>query len=159
MSDLKNSIQHVLGELKGLETRARKLKNQNLADIVTSARARVEQLSGHPDLDLVDEKKDQTAHPDGTPVAFDPKAPTTREEAIDRMRAEHNADPETAARASWPHLFDGTAPDDRKTFHPGEPQFEQQNPNFRNPADVDLNKDGTLQRAPNSLGTAHDVRS
>lgn len=107
MSDLKNNIKNVLQQLRGVEERARKLKNQNLADIVTSACARVEQLSEHPDLELVDEKKDQMAHPGGTLAAFDPKAPTTAAEAVDRMRTDGDADPEGRARANWPHLFDG----------------------------------------------------
>jgi len=69
MSDLKNNLQHVIDELKGLEERARKLKNQNLADIAASAHNRVKQLSDHPDLELADERKDQEANPDGTFVS------------------------------------------------------------------------------------------
>lgn len=161
MSDLRSNLQRVFNELKGVEERARGLKNQNLADIATSARAKVQQLSEHADLDLVDDRKDQ-AHP-GNPVYV---APATKEEAIARMRADGDADPESTARMNWPHLFDappfpGAAPaddDDQKTFHPGDPKFSQQNPNFRDPGNVELNKDGTLQRAPNSLGTAPDVR-
>lgn len=93
MSDLKSSLQHIFDELKALEERARKLKNQNLADIALSAHSRIKQLSDHPDLELVSDKKDQQANRD-----------------------------------------------------------------FRRPDDVDLNRDGTLQRAPNSFGTAPDVR-
>lgn len=61
MSDLKNELEQLFDKLKGLEERARKLKNQNLADIATSARAKVQQLSEHADLALVDDRKDQTA--------------------------------------------------------------------------------------------------
>ena len=102
MSDLKSGLQKVFNELKGLEERARKLKNQNLADVATSARAKVQQLSEHPDLELVDERKDQ-AHP-GNPLYV---APATKEEAIARMRKDGDADPEGTARMNWPHLFDG----------------------------------------------------
>jgi hypothetical protein len=98
MSDLKNNLQNVFNNLKGVEDRARKLKNQNLADVATAARAKVQQLSEHPDLELVDEKKDQTAG--------DPNAPKTEAEAVARMRAEgNNTDPEDVARTRWPHLF------------------------------------------------------
>jgi hypothetical protein len=101
-SDLKNGLQQFFEKLKGMEERARKLKNQNLADIVTSARGKVQQLSEHPDLELLDDRKDQ-AHP-GNPLYV---TPATKEEAIDRMRKDGNADPEGTARANWPHLFDG----------------------------------------------------
>ncbi len=97
MSELKSKFESLSNELKGLEDRARKLKNQNLADIATSARAKVQQLSEHPDLGLLDEKKD---------AEFDPKAPTTKEEAISRMNADGMPDPEGRARASWPQLFE-----------------------------------------------------
>jgi hypothetical protein len=67
MSDLKNAIQHMVDVLKGLEERARKLQNQNLADVAAAAHGRVAQLTEHADLHLVDEQKDQQAKPDGTP--------------------------------------------------------------------------------------------
>src|ERR1700730_8452673 len=100
MSDLKNSLQNVMNNLKGLEERARKLKNQNLADVAASAHGKVKQLGDHPDLDLVDERKDQ-AHP-GNPLYV---APATKDEAIARMKADGDADPEGTARTNWPHLF------------------------------------------------------
>lgn len=68
MSDLKANLQHVFDVLKGVETRARGLKNQNLADIAASAHGRIHQLVNHPDLELVDERKDQ-AHADRPPPA------------------------------------------------------------------------------------------
>jgi hypothetical protein len=105
MSDLKNNLQNVLNGLKGLEERARGLKNQNLADIAASAHGKVKQLSEHPDLELADERKDQ-AHP-GNPVYV---APTTKEEAIDRMQTDGVADPESTARMNWPHLFEPVPP-------------------------------------------------
>lgn len=104
MSDLKSGLQNVFNELKGLEERARKLKNQNLADIAASAHGKIKQLGDHPDLELVDERKDQ-AHP-GNPLYV---APATKEEAISRMQADGDADPEGTARMNWPHLFDAPA--------------------------------------------------
>lgn len=49
---------------------------------------------------------------------------------------------------------------DKDAHHPGDPEFrpENNNPGFRNPNDVELNADGTLKSAPNSLGTANDDR-
>jgi hypothetical protein len=100
MSDLKNDLQHIFDVLKGIETRARGLKNQNLADIAASAHGRVKQLLDHPDTELVEERKDQ-AHP-GNPLYA---APATKDEAIERMRADGDADPEGTARMNWPELF------------------------------------------------------
>jgi hypothetical protein len=100
MSDLKNELSHVFDLLKGVETRARGLKNQNLADIAASAHGKVKQLIDHPDTELVEERKDQ-AHP-GNPLYV---APATKDEAVDKMRAEGHPNPESAAEANWPHLF------------------------------------------------------
>jgi hypothetical protein len=100
VSDLKNDLQHIFDVLKGIETRARGLKNQNLADIAASAHGRVKQLIDHPDTELVEERKDQ-AHP-GNPLYA---APTTKDEAIERMRKDGDADPEGTARMNWPELF------------------------------------------------------
>ena len=101
MSDLiRSELSHVFDLLKGVETRARTLKNQNLADIAASAHGRVKQLIDHPDTELVDERKDQ-AH-EGNPLYV---APKTKDEAIAKMRADGDADPENTARMNWPHLF------------------------------------------------------
>jgi hypothetical protein len=74
MSDLKDSIARVINELKGLEERARGLQNQNLADIAASAHNRVKQLHDHPDLELVDERKDRTS--EGTAATGHAAAPS-----------------------------------------------------------------------------------
>jgi len=113
MSDLKSNLDRVFNELKGLEERARGLKNQNLADIAASAHGKVKQLSDHPDLALVDDRKDQ-AHP-GNPLYAEP---ATKEEAIARMAAEGNADPEGMARVNWPHLFGSAAAGGNSTPFP-----------------------------------------
>ncbi len=129
MSDLKSALQDVVNKLKGLETRARGLKNQNLADIVASAHGRVVQLSDHPDLELVDERKDQ-AH-EGNPLYV---APATKDEAIDRMRKDGDADPEGTAKANWPHLF-GSGPfkpdPDPKSADASQAPFPHQQPQPR----------------------------
>jgi hypothetical protein len=103
MSETKSSLQRTLDELKVLEERARKLKNQNIADVIAAAYGRLKQLGDHPDLDRLDDKPASAGE-------FDPKAPTTKEEAIDRMRKDGDADPEGTARTNWPHLFDAGAP-------------------------------------------------
>ena len=67
-NELKNDLQGVFDRLKALEVRARKLQNQNLADIAASAHGKVKQLIDHPDTHLVaDTNKDQSVNPDGSP--------------------------------------------------------------------------------------------
>jgi len=117
-SEIRTHLQGVFDYLKALEIRARKLKNQNLADIAASAHGRVKQLVDHADTDLVaDTHKDQSVNPDGSPrtdrpLPFDPKAgtyntaPVSQQEAIERMRVDGDADPEGTARMNWPHLFE-----------------------------------------------------
>jgi hypothetical protein len=106
MSDLKNDLQQLFDKLKGVETRARGLKNQNLADIAASAHGRVKQMLDHPDLELVDERKDPG----------DSKAPKTKEEAIASYAKAGDANPEASAKMRWPTLFGAgpfkSAPDD-----------------------------------------------
>lgn len=95
--DLKNSLTDMHTHLAGLEAEARKLQNQNLADVVKSAMGKVQQLSEHPDLERVTE---------GDPSY---EAPKTAAEAVERMRADGDADPEGTARMNWPLLFEGPA--------------------------------------------------
>lgn len=153
MNDLKSELSGIFNKLKGMEERARKLKNQNLADIIASAKGRVQQLRDHPDTELIADRKDPP--PDGKVYT----APETKEEAIDRMRKDGDADPEGTAEMNWPHLF-SPKPSRYEPFNPGDPRFNQANPNFRNPDDVRLNPDGTMQlrQAPNSIGAKPDVR-
>jgi len=111
--ELKTELQGFFDKLKALEERARKLKNQNLADIAASAHGKVKQLIDHPDTELMaDTRKDPALKPDGTlrtDRPFDPKTPVNRDEAISRMRDAGDANPESTARSRWPYLF-GSAP-------------------------------------------------
>lgn len=50
---VKEGLDHMRQALTELEASARKLQNQNFADIVQSAHRRVTQLSEHPDLEAV----------------------------------------------------------------------------------------------------------
>jgi hypothetical protein len=50
---LKDRLENMHVALKELEGRARKLPNQNFADIVKSAHSKIHQLMHHPDLDTV----------------------------------------------------------------------------------------------------------
>lgn len=84
MSELKSNLEHVRSELKALEERARKLKNQNLADVAASAHGKVLQLSEHPDLELVDEKPASVSEFEPTPQSFpgsDPIAPPHQQQS------------------------------------------------------------------------------
>lgn len=94
MSDLRNRLQNFLDELRGMEERARKLKNQNLADVIAAAHGRAKQIGDHADLDLIEDQKDQRP------------APTTKDEAIEQIRLDGDADPEGTAQRNWPHLFE-----------------------------------------------------
>lgn len=135
--NLKNDLSELLRKLEGVEAQARKLRNQNCADVAKSAAAKIRQLSDHPDLHLVQDemggRKDQTLNPDGSP------------------RANFRDAPFPGAEIGGP---DRGKPD---THVPGEPQFDRPNENFQQPNAVDLNADGTLKQAPNSLGQS-DVR-
>lgn len=51
--DLKNDLQPVIGKLEELEARARKLQNQNLADVIAGAHGKIKQFCEHPDTHLV----------------------------------------------------------------------------------------------------------
>lgn len=144
--DMRSKLSEGVAWLKQFEERARKLQNQNLADIAAASRGRMMQLMDHPDIERIADdgnenmdgtRIDQSANPGGA-VPFDPKA-----------GAPINRDP---ASVGGP---DRGKPD---THVPGEPRFEQPNENFRQPDAVDLNRDGTLRQAPNSLGTQPDVR-
>ncbi len=64
-------MKNILDELKDMEDRARKLKNQNLADVIASAHGKVRQISEHPDVGLLDEKPAGEFDPK---AAFDPNA-------------------------------------------------------------------------------------
>lgn len=64
---LKDELASAQSKLADLEASARGLKNQNLADIIKSAHAKVTQALDHPDL----EKADDTGQ---EPLPFDPTA-------------------------------------------------------------------------------------
>lgn len=53
--DVRNSFQELHDHLAEFETSARKLKNQNLADIVKSGMAKISQAIDHPDLEAAGE--------------------------------------------------------------------------------------------------------
>ncbi len=110
MSDTKSNLQRALDGLKDVEERARKLKNQNLADVAKSAHGKISQLSEHPDLGLLDEPESAGEQP-----------PATKEEAIARTHASGSVDPEGLARVTWPHLFETPpfAPEGQPAPHTG----------------------------------------
>lgn len=136
--ELKSGIADMHGKLADLEAEARKLQNQNLADIVASAKNKLQQLGDHPDLEHVASAEQHEELPMFT-------SPT--------LGTEFPAQPPFVTGVAQP-----TGDDEKKTFHPGDPQFtERANVDFRDPHNVDLNKDGTLQVAPNAKG-ASDVR-
>lgn len=54
--DLKQALSHIQAHLAELETAARKLPNQNFADLIKAAGGRLAQASEHPDLEAVGEQ-------------------------------------------------------------------------------------------------------
>ncbi len=66
---LKDELADIGKKLEELGAAAAKLKNKNFADIVTSAKGRVQQLSEHPDLELAEKEMSG-----GEPLPFDPNA-------------------------------------------------------------------------------------
>lgn len=143
MSDLRNRLADIAQHLEELEASARKLRNQNFADIVASAKGRVKQLSDHPDLELVNKEAG------GEKLPFNPKAGADT----------YNPDPNGIDGLTKPGSEVG-GPDRGKpdTYVPGAPRFDQPNANFSQPNAVDLNADGTVRQAPNSIGAQPDVR-
>ena len=76
---MKNAILEMRDKLAGLETEARKLQNQNFADIVASAKGKLHQLTEHPDLDLIgkDTEAQREVRARQEEMPFDPKASET----------------------------------------------------------------------------------
>lgn len=180
-NELKTDLQGFFDKLKALEERARKLANQNLADIAASAHGKIKQLIEHPDTHLMaDTHKDQQLNPDGTPRTDRPwgtlsqdGTPITGREIHSRERGinanwvalsqaerdqyDERARAETQARDKN-RTQGGNTDDKNRTFRPGDPQFDPRNSDFRDPNNVELNRDGTLRQAPNTFGTKPDVR-
>lgn len=62
-NDLLNGLSDIHGKLSDLESEARKLQNQNLADIAASAKNKVQQLTEHPDLERIGDSAVQNEMP------------------------------------------------------------------------------------------------
>lgn len=74
----KNALIEVKRASTHLANAAAQLKNQNLADIIKSGVAKIQQAIEHPDVDAVSEEHADAAHEammqEGQPTAFDPNA-------------------------------------------------------------------------------------
>lgn len=140
---LKGFFSQVMDKLSDLEVSARKLPNQHLADLIKASHGRLVSAAGHPDMDLLALQIERD-HRDGMPDGRE--LPPAKE-------------PPPANQGAFPDQkpFPGG---DGKTFHPGDPKFDQanRNPNFQDPNNVDLNADGTLKNAPNAF-SREDKRS
>lgn len=156
-NEIRNGLQNTLDSLKELEARARKLQNQNLADVAKSAWGRVEQLLGHADVELMGNDAPNE------PRTADTATYTDQAPGGVRQTAPLPFDPKAGA----PIGGNGDAPGSqvggpdrgKENVHvPGEPRFDQENRDFTQPNAVDLNSDGTMRQAPNSLGAQPDVR-
>lgn len=141
-----------------------KLENKNLSDIILLGVARLEQAAAHVDIDRMDANEDQRNMPfpgaGGTSgelqsggnalfAAGDPGVSLANEEAQRRAALE------AQGVVALPKPFPGAVLDpDAK--HPGDPSFRNPNKDFKSPEVVNLNDDGTLKQAPNTLGTSDD---
>lgn len=56
MESLKNALDSLMERLAELEVAARKLPNQNFADLIKGAHGRLSQASEHPDIEKVGEQ-------------------------------------------------------------------------------------------------------
>lgn len=77
MESLKNALNDIMKHLEELEAAARKLVNQNFADIAATAKGRVQQLCEHPDLELAHKElsgEHDEPKSNGEPLPFDPHA-------------------------------------------------------------------------------------
>jgi hypothetical protein len=151
--DLRKALSHNIEKLGELETAARKLLNQNFADLIAKARGALMQANEHPDLDRVHEhlenpdqgEQERTTHNQDR-FAFDKPFP--------------GIDPGTTAQSEefsrrLVHA-DANNPDLK---YPGDPEFvDKANTGFQPPDAVALNTDGTLRQAPQSIGAHPDVR-
>lgn len=55
---MKDALKKLHDSLAELETEARKLKNQNLGDIIAAGKAKVAQALSHPDMHELEEKSE-----------------------------------------------------------------------------------------------------
>lgn len=142
---LKHGIAHVAGQLQELAARARELENQNLADIIDRARAKLEQAAEHPNIDRLSDLLN------GAPPALSDGKPLVNGSHAHTLQPEYS-DPNAVPWAPAPDASTAQQPADAPK-HPGDPQFAPENNNldFKQPNDVDLNDDGTLREAPNSF--------
>lgn len=69
--DLKAELGHVQERLAELEASARKLPNQNFADLIKSAHGRLAQASEHPDLDTAGAQLETDLGGEQTKFPFD----------------------------------------------------------------------------------------
>lgn len=70
--DMKKGLVNTQAELAKIEEAARKLQNQNYADIVASARRRITQMLEHHDLDAVHAEMEGDGDKDQERPKFDP---------------------------------------------------------------------------------------
>lgn len=114
-SEITAGLQNTMDSLKELEERARKLQNQNLADIAKSAWGRVEQLLGHADIELVGtDAPDQPRPVDNT---------TYIDHAPGGVRQTMPFDPKAGSGDSI--VRDSSAPDYKPSFPPSQPDVRE----------------------------------
>lgn len=92
---LKQSLEETALHLEKLEAAARKLQNQNFADIVQAARRRTVQLTQHPDVDAVERVLVEGERPQDPAAPFPQNGPFPAQSVADEEKRE---DEQIAAR-------------------------------------------------------------
>lgn len=94
--DLKEHLSEIAKNLGELEAHARGLVNQNVADIVAGAKARVQQLLEHADLTLVQQRAD------GEDVSEHPKPEKPEATQLDQTATVDGTGPRRPAAEAAP---------------------------------------------------------
>lgn len=109
---LKRALEEVAGRLAELETAARKLQNQNFADITQSAHRRVTQLTEHADVDAVERVLTESERPvaDDAPIRALGETDEAYTARCNLWRANHGGGP--APSGPFPGPFPGAVRDE-----------------------------------------------
>ena len=168
----KDDVSDVNSRLVDLEGRARKLRNQHLADLIGHTVGRLSDAMKHPDMDNVDRVHEgkEELEPASAPLnsggnlqfaAGDPGVALQAEEKARReafARDAVNRDRVTGQPLLTPFGGNPVSSSDPDAHHPGDPEFVAAGKGAmeQNPNDVNLNADGTLKQAPGVKGTSDD---
>lgn len=160
MSDLKAELKELGDKMHELGMRADKLRNKHLRDVIGAGLGRFKDALSHPDMEAANDE-DAAREKEKSQREREAEAAAQGDKGLPFPVMAYNANG-TAWKEGDGEKFDVDGKplpaEDKKTFHPGDPKFDQanRNPDFKNPHNVDLNPDGTLKTAPNAFSRADD---